>query len=128
MERYNNESSYKEWFDSNFTVSIENVVGYPETSLSDFPNSNTPRLYYVERYNNEPNYREWFDNSFPNDSFEDIISNTIEKGKDLIEDLTSKSDTDPSSESEIEETQGPEEPTEDGKSARQRLKDKGYLK
>ena len=73
LERYVNEPSYKEWFDSNFTTSIEDVVGYPETGLSDFPNPATPRLYYVERYNNEPSYRDWFDSSFPNNTFEGII-------------------------------------------------------
>ena len=73
LERYANESSYKEWFDSNFTHSIEDVIGYPETSLPNFPNPDNPRLYYVERYNNDPNYRDWFDNSFPNDSFKTII-------------------------------------------------------
>ena len=73
LERYTNESSYKAWFDSNFAMSIEDVVGYPETSLPNFPNPDNPRLYYVERYNNEPNYRDWFDNSFPNDSFKTII-------------------------------------------------------
>lgn len=73
LERYENEPSYKEWFDSNFTTSIGDAVGYPETGLSDFPNPDTPRLYYVERYNNEPGYRGWFDSSFPNDTFESII-------------------------------------------------------
>ena len=73
LERYENESSYKVWFDSNFTIPIGDIVGYPETSLSNFPNPDVPRLYYVERYNNEPSYRDWFDSSFPNNTFESIV-------------------------------------------------------
>lgn len=61
------------------------------------------------------------------DSLEDIVHDTIEKGKDIIEDIKNKNE-------EVEEVEEPvEEPkTEsqkvDNKSARDRLKDKGYLK
>ncbi|GAB1857984.1 hypothetical protein MHTCC0001_28210 [Flavobacteriaceae bacterium MHTCC 0001] len=55
------------------------------------------------------------------ESFEGLVKDTIEKGKDFIEDLK-KEDTD-------EVTKVPkEEPKMDKKSARDRLKDKGYLK
>ena len=73
VKRYNNEPRYKEWFDDNFEMSIEDAVGYPETRLANFPDPSNPRLYYVERYNNEPIYKEWFDDSFPNQTFEEII-------------------------------------------------------
>lgn len=55
------------------------------------------------------------------ESIEDMIQDTIEKGKDFIEDLKTK---------DAEEEVGipKEEPKSDGKSARERLKDKGYLK
>jgi len=59
------------------------------------------------------------------DSLEDIVHDTIEKGKDLIEDLTSKEDE---VVEEIKEEPKKEEPETDTKSARDRLKDKGYLK
>ncbi|GAL77162.1 hypothetical protein JCM19274_4875 [Algibacter lectus] len=54
------------------------------------------------------------------DSLEDIMQDTIEKGKDFIEDLTSKDDL------EIE-TVKREQPKVEEKSARERLKDKGLL-
>ena len=65
------------------------------------------------------------------DSLQDMVSDTIEKGKDLIEDITHKDDADVADDIESEvapEEPKPEEPTEEKKSARDRLKDKGYLK
>ncbi|MDD7887630.1 hypothetical protein [Flavivirga sp. 57AJ16] len=56
------------------------------------------------------------------DSLEDMVHDTIEKGKDFIEDLKTK-DTE-----EIEaEKEAHEKPKEGKKSARERLKDKGLL-
>lgn len=54
------------------------------------------------------------------DSLEDMVSDTIEKGKDFIEDLKTKDD-------EVIEEDIKEEPKPDEKSARERLKDKGLL-
>ncbi len=54
------------------------------------------------------------------DSLEDIVHDTIEKGKDFIEDLKTKD-----VEEEIEEIE--EKPKSEEKSARERLKDKGLL-
>ena len=59
------------------------------------------------------------------DSIEDIVSDTIEKGKEFIEDLRSKDEVGEDTDEAIEET--PDEPVKDEKSARDRLKDKGYL-
>lgn len=57
------------------------------------------------------------------DSLEDLVQNTIEKGKDFIEDLKSDSKEEIKEEAKkVEET-----PKEEKKSARDRLKDKGYL-
>ncbi len=56
------------------------------------------------------------------DSLGDIVQDTIEKGKDLIEDLKSEKQ-----EEEVEEIKKEETPKEDQKSARERLKDKGLL-
>ncbi|MGC6430679.1 MAG: hypothetical protein ACON5F_06540 [Jejuia sp.] len=55
------------------------------------------------------------------DVVEDMVQDTIEKGKDFIEDLKTKD-----AEDVVEIPK--EEPKGDGKSARERLKDKGYLK
>lgn len=54
------------------------------------------------------------------DSLEDMVSDTIEKGKDFIEDLKTK-------DADIVEEVKEELPKEDKKSARERLKDKGLL-
>ncbi|GAA3640889.1 hypothetical protein [Flavivirga jejuensis] len=56
------------------------------------------------------------------DSLEDIVHDTIEKGKDFIEDLKTKETE------EIEDVEKiKEEPEGEQKSARERLKDKGLL-
>ncbi len=57
------------------------------------------------------------------DSFEDIVKSTVEKGKDIIEDIKTKD-----VEEEITEEQKEETLKKNEKSARERLKDKGYLK
>ena len=62
------------------------------------------------------------------DSLEDMVSDTFEKGKDFIEDLTSKDDPDTSIDPVIEDSKKSEDVPKEGKSARERLKDKGYLK
>ena len=54
------------------------------------------------------------------ESLEDVLHNTIEKGKDFIEDLKPKDEIEPKQ--EIKETEKTNE-----KSARERLKDKGLL-
>lgn len=58
------------------------------------------------------------------DSIEDLVQDTIEKGKDFIEDLKTN---EPQEIEELSEKKK-EVPKEEGKSARDRLKDKGYLK
>ncbi|MBT8269088.1 MAG: hypothetical protein KJN59_07670, partial [Bacteroidia bacterium] len=65
------------------------------------------------------------------DSLQDIVSDTIEKGKDLIEDMTQDEEPEANQVEEAEPSDDavkPEEPKEDKKRARDRLKDKGYLK
>ena len=56
------------------------------------------------------------------DDLGDIVSDTIEKGKEIIEDITSNN------EEIIEEEPTIEAPKKNEKSARDRLKDKGFLK
>ena len=62
------------------------------------------------------------------ESLTDLVSDTIEKGKELLDDITTKDDDDSSSEVETNETPKVEEPPKQEKSARERLKDKGLLK
>lgn len=57
------------------------------------------------------------------DTLEDMVSETLEKGKEYIDDIRSSSN-----DTVEEEIEAPEQlEPKDGKSARERLKDKGYL-
>ena len=74
IDRYNNEPSYKTWFDSQFPNNfITDVVGYKSTHVIDFPALDKTPQYYIDRYNNEPNYKTWFDSQFPNYSIYNIL-------------------------------------------------------
>ena len=58
------------------------------------------------------------------ENFEDIVQNTIEKGKDFIEDLQNKNEKINVASSEVEKK---DDTIKEEKSARERLKDKGLL-
>ena len=74
IDRYNNEPSYKSWFDSQFPdYLIQNVVGYKPTHVQNFPSLDHSPQYYIDRYNNEPSYKSWFDSQFPKQSIYDIL-------------------------------------------------------
>ena len=74
IDRYNNEQSYKTWFDSQFpNDSIDDVVGYKPTHVINFPALDKTPQYYIDRYNNEQSYKTWFDSQFPNDSIYNIL-------------------------------------------------------
>ncbi len=74
IDRYNNEPSYKSWFDSQFPdYLIQDVVGYKPTHVQNFPSLDRSPQYYIDRYNNEPSYKSWFDSQFPNQSIYDIL-------------------------------------------------------
>jgi hypothetical protein len=74
IDRYNNEPSYKSWFDSQFPdYMIQDVVGYKPTHLQNFPSLTMSPQYYIDRYNNEPSYKSWFDSQFPEQSLYDIL-------------------------------------------------------
>ncbi|MDH3780898.1 MAG: Ig domain-containing protein, partial [Nitrosopumilus sp.] len=68
VDRYNNEATYKEWFDDNFTEydSIYQAVGLEEPLLipASFVDETKDPQSYVDRYNNEATYKEWFDDNF----------------------------------------------------------------
>jgi DNA-binding beta-propeller fold protein YncE len=65
VDRYNNEASYKEWFDVNYSEydSIYQAVGLEEplTIPASFVDETKDAQTYVDRYNNEASYKEWFD-------------------------------------------------------------------
>jgi hypothetical protein len=61
------------------------------------------------------------------DSFEDIVTDTIDKGKELFQDLTSKDEPEEVIESKPEILEKTDDEMKEEKSARDRLKDKGYL-
>jgi len=68
VDRYNNEPSYKKWFDDNYSEydSIQQAVGIKEMKgIAVFVDPNQDPQYYVDRYNNEPSYKKWFDENFP---------------------------------------------------------------
>ncbi len=74
IDRYNNEPSYKSWFDSQFPFnSINDVVGYKLTSLDNFPSLDKSPQFYLDRYNNEPSYKSWFDSQFLGVSIYNIL-------------------------------------------------------
>jgi len=64
IDRYNNEPSYKEWFDANYPeITIFDAVGL-KNPLSFVDTTKDP-WSYIDRYNNEPSYKEWFDANYP---------------------------------------------------------------
>jgi len=68
VDRYNNEPSYKKWFDANYPEydSIYLAVGLDEPLAIPAPfvdQSKDPQSY-VDRYNNEPSYKKWFDANY----------------------------------------------------------------
>ena len=71
VDRYNNESVYREWFDRNFAeITIYEALSMEQPSddmvpeLAAFVDPNQDPQYYVDRYNNEPKYKEWFDKNY----------------------------------------------------------------
>jgi hypothetical protein len=74
IDRYNNELSYKSWFDSQFPNNlIADVVGYKSTHVDNFPALDKSPQYYIDRYNNELSYKSWFDSQFPNESIYNVL-------------------------------------------------------
>ncbi|MFB5608401.1 MAG: putative Ig domain-containing protein [Candidatus Nitrosomaritimum yanchengensis] len=68
VDRYNNEASYKKWFDENYSQysSIYEAVGLDEPkTLAPFVDPNLDPQYYVDRYNKETTYKKWFDENYP---------------------------------------------------------------
>ena len=84
VDRYHNEPSYREWFDSNYSEydSIYHAVGLPDpdavpsepvppprpaadpATLAPFVDPAADPQTYVDRYDAEPSYKEWFDANY----------------------------------------------------------------
>ncbi|MCV0430499.1 MAG: Ig domain-containing protein [Nitrosopumilus sp.] len=68
VDRYNNEATYKKWFDDNFSEyeSIYQAVGLEEPLQipASFVDETKDPQSYVDRYNNEATYKKWFDDNF----------------------------------------------------------------
>ena len=68
IDRYNNEPTYKEWFDENYSQysSIYEAVGLEEPLQipASFVDQTKNPQSYADRYNNEPTYKEWFDKNY----------------------------------------------------------------
>ena len=68
IDRYDNEPTYKEWFDENYSQysSIYEAVGLEEPLQipASFVDQTKNPQNYVDRYNNEPTYKEWFDENY----------------------------------------------------------------
>jgi titin len=84
LDRYNNEKSYKDWFDSNFPdytieedieLAIPGSFSEPEPpkNIAPFVDPNQDPQYYIDRYNNEPSYKAWFDKSFPGQTIYEAV-------------------------------------------------------
>jgi hypothetical protein len=74
FDRYNDEVSYQEWFNSEFPgKSIQDVVGYTPTHVSGFPDYSKSPQHYIDRYNNESGYQDWFNSEFPGKSIYEIL-------------------------------------------------------
>ena len=69
VDRYNNEASYKKWFDDNYPEysSIYEAVGLEEQLEipAPFVDETKEPQSYVDRYNNEASYKKWFDDNYP---------------------------------------------------------------
>ena len=67
IDRYNNEPSYKQWFDENYSQysSIYQAVGLDEPlGIASFVDQTKDPQSYVDRYNNEGSYKQWFDENY----------------------------------------------------------------
>jgi len=68
VDRYENEASYKKWFDDNYSEysSIYQAVGLEEPLEipAVFVDETKDPQSYVDRYENEASYKKWFDDNY----------------------------------------------------------------
>ena len=110
IDRYNNESVYKEWFDTNFPeITIYEALGInkpdlnpvidPEPSIDQerdteyeldiapFVDKTKDPQHYIDRYNNESVYKEWFDKNYSEyDSIYQAVGLTKPTDGDILND------------------------------------------
>ncbi len=98
IDRYNSESAYKKWFDTNFpNLTIEEAVGLSKTieetqQISDFSQFIDPAKdpqHYIDRYNSESAYKKWFDTNFLEQTiYEAVGIIPVELTQDSVNDST----------------------------------------
>ena len=98
IDRYNSETTYKKWFDTNFPdMTIQEAVGLSKTieetqqtaNISQFIDPNQDPQYYIERYNSETAYKKWFDTNFPEQTIYEAVGITpLELTQDNEDDST----------------------------------------
>ena len=100
VDRYNNEPTYKEWFDTNYPEysSIYEAVGLEAPKeIAPFVDKTKDPQYYVDRYNNEPTYKEWFDTNYPEYSsiYEAVgLDESLDTKDDVKDDVQNTNSTD----------------------------------
>ena len=73
IDRYNNEATYKAWFDKTYPdYTIEQAVGFTiqeskteAKPILPFVDPTQDTQYYIDRYNSDASFKEWFDDTFP---------------------------------------------------------------
>ncbi len=89
IDRYNIESEYKSWFDSQFpNSSIEEIVGYRETHIEGFPDNSKSPEYYVKLLHLEEGYEPWFDKQFPSLQIYNIVGIDQKQYKKIVDSIT----------------------------------------
>jgi hypothetical protein len=84
LDRYNNEKSYKAWFDNNYpSYTIEEAIELaipgtfeepePEKEIAPFVDPNQDPQYYIDRYHSEESYKAWFDENFPDQTIYEAV-------------------------------------------------------
>ena len=78
LDRYENEPTYKEWFDKNFQgQTVKEVLvpqkGDKEIIVPGFPDPEKDLQHYLDRYENEPTYKEWFDKNFQGQTVKEAV-------------------------------------------------------
>ncbi|MCV0373737.1 MAG: fibronectin type III domain-containing protein, partial [Nitrosarchaeum sp.] len=84
VDRYNNEPTYKTWFDENYPQyeSIYDAVGLvaPLKTIAPFVDATQDPRYYILRYEYEPTYKTWFDENYPQyESIYDAVGLVVEQ-------------------------------------------------
>ena len=96
IDRYNSESAYKKWFDTNFpNITIEEAVGLSKTieetqpTPAQFIDPDQDPQHYIDRYNSESAYKKWFDTNFPEQTIYEAVGITpLELTQDNVDNLT----------------------------------------